>query len=135
MWLRYFFLSGLKWFVQYFVVSFLTIFAVPIGLSGYLLSVPLWLVTFFIAFIFAEWVYSNHLPNNKNTAILIVIWMAVSLMLYIFLAYFILGSINYVINSIDIYVQLLLEVIAILLATKMIRKNRLSKVLSEGMEV
>ena len=134
MWLRFTLISLLKWFAQLTASALIVRYVMPAGWSGYAISAPMWLVNFGLAFGFAEWAYRKTLPGRRETIRLLICWMVVTITLQLLFAQFFLGSVLYFTGSLEMYVQLLLEVLAILLAARVTRKRKMNKVLSEGIE-
>jgi hypothetical protein len=134
MWFRFLVISVIKWFVFLIISSVLLQFVVPSSWSGYEIAAPMWLIAFLVAFAFAEWAFHRRMPEHSDTLLLFVIWMVVTLTLQLLHAQYVMGSILYVINSPDIYVQYLLEILAIFLASHLAHKRMMRGILSEGIE-
>lgn len=133
MWLRYLGFSFLKWLVNLFVLSLL-FYALPHTWGGFILAVPAWIVSFIIAFAFAELAFGKELPGKRETVSLLVVWMLVSFTMQLLYSWFFLGTVAPVIISIDTYVQYVLEILAIVMAAYITRRRRIRFELGEGME-
>ncbi len=127
-------IASLKWFTLHVLTAFLIKFILPESWHGFWISVPVWILAFAVAFGFAEWAFKLNIPDKKTMTALLIVWMIVSLTLQILQAQFILGSVLFVINSIDIYAQYILEILAIFLAARAVRKRKINSILGEGME-
>lgn len=134
MWLRFLAISFLKWMALNFLSILFFEYIAPSSWHGFVLAIPIWILSFAVAFGFAEWAFKTKFPERKTIATLLVIWMIVSYTLHILQAQFLMGSALFVINSIDIYVQYLLEILAILLAARTTKKRKILSLLGEGME-
>jgi hypothetical protein len=133
MWLRALLISALKWIAYIAASSVLLRFVLPDGWSGYALSFPLWVLAFVIAFVFAEWLFGARSADRRDTAIALGVWMAVTIVLQAILTAFVIGDVYVFLNSYDTYIQLLLEILAILLAARWMRMKRVHAVLGEGL--
>ena len=92
-----------------------------------------WALAFLVAFVCAEWAFRKRLPEQRDIMLLLGIWMTVTITLQLLFAQFILGSVLFVINSPDIYIQYLMEIVAIFLSAKLTRKRKVRSVISEGL--
>ncbi|MBP9869154.1 hypothetical protein KBC59_01170 [Patescibacteria group bacterium] len=132
MWFRLTGISLLKW-MALLVVSALLLRYVFSGLSGWWLALPMWAVAFGISFLFADWAFSVRTLSAKEMGIFIGIWMGITITLQLLYAQFLIGDVRYALNSIELYVQYLLELLAIFLASSHAQKKRMRSVLGEGM--
>jgi hypothetical protein len=134
MWLRYLIVSFFKWLVNLFAVSLLFMYVLPSTWGGYALSFPAWIVSFIVAFACAELAFGKELPGKRETLRLLAVWMVVSLTLQILYAWFFFGTVSPVVRSLDVYVQYVLEIFAIVLAAYLTRRRKIKWELGEGME-
>ncbi|MFH1620946.1 MAG: hypothetical protein ABIB04_02575 [Patescibacteria group bacterium] len=134
MFLRFLAIATLKWFTLHFLSALLIVFVLPASWQGFELSIPVWILSFAVAFGFAEWAFKLKIPDKKTISYFLIIWIIASFTLQILQAQFIMGSALYAINSIDMYVQYLLEIAAILLAARATTIRKFHSVMSEGME-
>jgi hypothetical protein len=132
MWFRALSISFLKW-MTFLIVSFVLLRFVFTFLTGWWLAIPMWAVAFGNAFLFADWAFSKRTLSNKELAAFIVIWMVVTMTLQLLHAQFLTGDIRYALNSPELYVQYLLELLAIFLASSHARKKLMRSILGEGM--
>lgn len=133
MWLRTIGISFLKWLINYYLVVVMIVYALPADWHGYAITIPMWMLSLIVAFGFAYWLFHSHLPTSRDTAIVIVIWMVVSLTLQIFHAFYYMGTLAPLIYGPDMYVQYLLEIIAILSASYYLRRKKIQSTLGEGL--
>ena|SRR3989344_2748454 len=133
MWFRFLVISVIKWFLFFMVSGLFLQFVVPESWRGYQIAVPLWALAFLVAFVCAEWAFRKRLPEQRDIMLLLGIWMTVTITLQLLFAQFILGSVLFVINSPDIYIQYLMEIVAIFLSAKLTRKRKVRSVISEGL--
>lgn len=133
MWLRAFFISALKWLAYIAASSVMLRFVLPGGWRGYALSIPLWILAFVIALVFAEWLFGARSADRRDTAIAIGVWMAVTIVAQAVFTVFMIGDIYVFLNSYDTYVQLLLEALAVLLVARWMRAKRFQAALGEGL--
>jgi len=132
-WLRYLGVSFLKWVAVYAAVALVTQTIVPKTVSGYALAAVAWLVAFMVSFGFAEWAFITQIPGKQETVSLICIWMTVTLTIFIFYFWYFFGTVKPFLYSIDTYVQLLLELLAILLAAYLTRRRKIKATFGEGL--
>jgi len=135
MWLRFFLISLARWVVDIVLVGFLLRLVIPDTWSGLATAVPIWVVSFLLAFAIAEWAFRRHIPTKHDIALLIVLWLVVGYALDILLAYFLIGSALVVAKSTDRHMTYLFEIGAILLAAYVTRRRKLKETLGEGMEM
>jgi hypothetical protein len=133
LWLRYLGISFLKWVVTYAATALLIVYVLPKNLSGYGLAAFAWLVAFGISFACAEWAFSIQIPGKRETAMLVAIWMVVTLSLFILYFWYFFGTVSPFIYSVDTYIQLLLELLAILLAAYLTRRRKIKAAFGEGL--
>ena len=133
MWARYLGISLVKWIGIFFLTVMLTAYAAPAWLNGYWLSLPIWIIIFFAAYGFAYWALHIKLPVRRDVILLVVIWMAVTIVLEVSYEIMAVGQPVFILYSPDLYVQYLLEIIAILLAARVIRMRKLRSAAGEGM--
>ncbi len=133
MWLRTIGISFLKWIVSYFAVVFTIVYLLPSDWHGYAIVVPMWIVTSAVAGAFAYWLFHPHIPTSRTTAVTIGIWLVVSLSLQILHAFFYFGTLAPLIYGPDMYVQYLLEVIAVIGMRSYMRRKNIQSTLGEGM--
>jgi hypothetical protein len=93
--------------VRFFCATFLVVF--PVGGS----RCQCWAVAFGISFLFADWAFSVRTLSAKEMGIFIGIWMGITITLQLLYAQFLIGDVRYALNSIELYVQYLLELLAI----------------------
>lgn len=134
MWFRFLVISFLKWVTMFGAILALASL-LPDVLSGWPLMILTWIMAFILAFLFATWAFSKRMPDRRDTLLLIAIWS-----LIFFTGFFVYGLIfsvrgAMVMFSIELLIQLALEIIAIFFASYSIRRRRIASLLGEGMTV
>ncbi|MFZ2804284.1 MAG: hypothetical protein WA001_03600 [Patescibacteria group bacterium] len=132
-WLRYLGIAFLDWVVTYVITGLVVHFIVPPTWTGYALSLVVWLIAFGVTFAFAEWAFRSRLPGKREMGVMLGIWMVVTVSLFILFFWYFLGTIGPFIYSVDSYVQLLLDIVAILLAGYLIRRRKIKEAFGEGL--
>ncbi|MBP9864006.1 hypothetical protein KBC54_00965 [Patescibacteria group bacterium] len=133
MWLRTIGVSFLNWIANYILVIFVIVYLLPNDWSGYANTIPMWIVSAFVAFGFAYWLFSSRLPSSRDTAAVIGIWMVVNATMQVFHAFYYLGSLAPLLYGPDIYVQYVLEIIAIMSASYYVRRKKMQSTFGEGL--
>jgi len=133
LWLRYLGISLLKWFGIFTVNLIFVSYVAPSFLKGYLLSLPIWALVFLVSYWFAFWAMHLKLPGKREVTGLIIIWMVSTICLEVFYEIMAVGRPIFILHSPDLYVQYLLEIAAILLAARMLRKRKMRAASGEGM--
>jgi hypothetical protein len=133
MFLRTLGISIVKWIAVFFAVTVFTSYVAPKSLHGYWLALPIWVMVFAIAYGFAYWVFHIKIPSRRDLLLLIAIWMVVTICLEAFYEVMTIGQPVFLLYSPDIYVQYLLEIIAILVCAQRIRKEKMKSVSGEGL--
>lgn len=133
MWLRTIGISFLKWLANYFVTILLIVYLLPSDWHGYFIVIPMWILSFIVALTFAFWLFHPRLPTSRDTAIVIVIWLAVSWSIQVFHAFYYFGTLAPLIYGPDMYVQYLLEILAILGMSYYMRRKKIQATLGEGL--
>ncbi len=133
MWLRFAAISSLKWIANILAIILLSTYVIPGSWSGYVRAIPLWFLSFVVAFVFAEWaLYWVH-PGRLEIIRLLSAWLVLSLSYQVLYGYISLGNVYSVIYSFDIYAQFILEVCAVLLAAYALRRHKILSLLDEGL--
>ncbi len=129
---RYAFIAFLK-----FVAIFYGLFAVykyilPESVTGTALNIVTWIAVFFISYAFATWAFHPSPPTDRDTATLAIVWMAVTIVLL--LGYGLLFTFRgpRILFETEVLVQLVIELIAVILAGYISRRRRLKQELGEG---
>lgn len=133
MWLRTIGVSFLNWIANYILVIFVIVYLLPNDWSGYANTIPMWIVSALVAFGFAYWLFSSRLPSSRDTAAVIGIWMVVNATMQVFHAFYYLGSLAPLLYGPDIYVQYVLEIIAIMSASYYVRRKKMQSTFGEGL--
>lgn len=131
--MRYLVISFCKFVAHFMLTSLFMLYVLPRTWHGYAVSVPMWFVSFVIAFVFAELAFKTKMPGKNETALLLGIWMVVSLTLQIFLVVYLLGTVMPLINSFDVYIQYMLEALAILMSAYLTRRRKIKATFGEGL--
>ena len=124
--LRRFFISLLHACVSVAVILSLSLLILP-KVTGLTLGIPIWIMQFVVAFLFGSWAFSKSVPDLKAALIFLWIWLPVNLGvdgLYLSVAG--VWSKDFVL-PIDLIIQTLLEIFAILLASYKIRRAKLKE--------
>ncbi|MBU1348822.1 hypothetical protein KJ781_02020 [Patescibacteria group bacterium] len=134
MWFRFLLISFLK-FIATMAAIVMLVKMLPDATPSAVIIIVSWALALIFAFLFASWAFGTRLPIRKDVLSLVTIWSLV----YVtgFLMYGILLSVRgpRVLISMEILVQLALEIGAILFAAYSIRRRRFAAVLGEGMTV
>lgn len=132
MWFRFLVVSFLK-FLATLVAIVVLGKILPERTPSALMIAASWTVAFILAFVFASWAFGKRLPERNDRLLLAGIWTLVYLSG--FLTYGILMSVRgpRVVVSMEILIQLALELGAIALAAYSARRRRFAAVLGEGM--
>lgn len=125
----------LKWTANLLAVVLLLRFVVPGGWHGFLKAGPIWIASFIIAFLFAEWAFQKQLPSKRDLIQLVVIWIVVSYSLDIVGSVMVFDTARVALYGTDLHITMLFEVGAILAAAYVTRRRKIEKTLGEGMEV
>lgn len=133
MWFRFLSIVSLKWVANVLAMLLLLRFLIPHAWTGFLKAAPIWVVSFVIAFLFAEWALATRLPNTKNLFQLILTWIVVSYLLNILGSVFLFQTARVALYGTDLHLTSVMELLAILLAASVIRRRKLQAVLGEGM--
>ncbi|MEK7115792.1 MAG: hypothetical protein AAB879_00165 [Patescibacteria group bacterium] len=123
----------LKWVVNLFAVLALLRFVIPPAWHGNLKAAPIWLVSFILAFLFAEWAFARRLHGKRSTVECIVLWVVVSYTLNIFASVVTFATARVAIYGTDLHITTLSEIAAILLAAHATRRRKIEMSLGEGM--
>lgn len=134
LWPRYLGISVLKWISVFAAIVIFSAYVAPASWKGFFLAVPIWILAFALAYLFAFWALHVKIPGRRELITLIAIWMGVTIILQVSYEIFTIGRPVFIIYSLDLYVQYLLEVIAILLAGRQVRAYRMKHALSEGLK-
>lgn len=125
----------LKWVANLLAVVVLLRFVIPGGWHGFLKAGPIWIASFVIAFLFAEWAFQKQLPSKRDLIRLIVVWVVVSYSLDIIGSVMVFDTPRVAMYGTDLHVTMLFEIAAILAAAYVTRRRKIEKTLGEGMEV
>ena len=131
-WLRYLGISILKWISIYVTMLLFVTYVAPSWLKGYWLALPMWALTLLIAYGFGYWALHFKIPARREIAILIGVWMVTTICIEIWYEILTIGRPVFLMHSIDLYVQYLIEIVGILLAARMIRAHKYRVVSGEG---
>lgn len=132
-WVRFISIASLKWLANWFLVAiFLAV--VPRSIQGYGLAVCVWVLSFIIAFIFAQWAFSKRMPDRRDTIALCAVWAIVMIVFQSFWEFFQYGQLIFSFLSVDILGTIVFELIAVVLASSVTRRHRLRGAVGEGME-
>lgn len=135
MWPRFIGFSVLNWITNIILVMVLLRFAVPGTFRGFALAAVPWVVSFVLAFFFAELAFHTKLPGRRETMTLIVIWLIVGYSFHLLYALVVFQNVLVVLQSPDLHLTYVFEVAAILLAGYVIRRRKIKATLGEGMEM
>jgi hypothetical protein len=130
--LRFLGISIAKWITLTAVLFGLMAYLIPQA-SGWLALAPMGLVTFAVAFGFAEWAFRADLPDRKMAFTLAGIWLMTSIVLQFFLEIWLFGRVWFLRYGLDIYGMYALELAAIFLAAFLTRRRRVMAVAGEGL--
>ncbi len=131
---RLFSIVLLQWVTNLFAVLVLLQFVIPGSWQGNLKAVPIWLVSFLLAFLFAEWAFDKRLPERRDTIELILVWVVVSVTLNILGSVLVFKTARVALYGTDLHITMLFEIIAIVLAAHATRRRKILRALGEGME-
>ena len=131
---RYIGISIVKWIAVFTAISVLTTY-VANGLTGYVLALPVWALAFAMAYGFAYWALHPTMPGKRELTRLILIWMVVTIVLEVYYELLTIGQVVFILYSPDLYVQYLLEIIAIFFAARTIRRKKFRSAAGEGLSV
>lgn len=131
--LRYLGVSIIKWFGVYTTALVFVAYVAPSTMKGYLLALPIWALSTLVAYGFAYWAMHTKMPGKHEIIALITVWMVVTLCIEAFYEIMAVGSPVFLLHSIDLYVQYLLEIAAILFAARVLRKRKMRAASGEGM--
>ncbi len=124
----------LKWSVNLLATLVLIRYVIPHGWNGYAEAAPVWVASFVIAFAFAEWIFRPKLPGKKETIRLVIMWVVLTYVLNVLGSVILFNTPRVAIYGTDLYVTLLFEIVAIILAAIVTRQRKIEKMLGEGME-
>lgn len=133
-WFRFIAIISLKWIANILSVIILSFYVIPQEWQGYTRAALFWFLSFVIAFVFAEWAMRRLLPGRRVVVLLLSLWLFLSLLYQMLYGYVSLENVYAVLNSFDTYIQFLLESIALVLAARSVRQQKLAQVAGEGME-
>ncbi len=133
MWFRFVTIISLKWSANILAVILLSTHVIPSAWSGYVRAIPLWFVSFVVAWIFSEWALRRVQPGRQEVALLLILWLMLSLSYQLLYGYISLGNVYSVINSLEMYIQFVLEICAVLLAAYAVRRRKVLSALGEGL--
>ncbi len=117
------------------IVTALLKWVIPSDWSAMMQAAPIWIASFFLAFILAEWAFRGATPKKNTVALLLVNWLVVNLTLDILFAYYILGFAALAIKSPEHWVTYMMEIAAIFLAAYVTRRRSVRELMSEGIEL
>ncbi|MFA5936155.1 MAG: hypothetical protein WC787_04885 [Patescibacteria group bacterium] len=132
MWLRYLVISFLNLVMGLLTLVILLAYILPTDSPSLLLQAVGWMIGFAFAFIFSHWAFSKKIPDRKDALMLVVFHIAFFLLIYALYGILISDRGVGVIVSLELVIQLVLEVIAILLAAYHLRRRKLQSMLGEG---
>jgi len=134
MWLRFAGISTLKWLAFNFLLSVLFYF-LPTFFFGIWIRIMMWVLAAVVAFIFAWWAFDKELPTFKDIVVLWALWAAVFFILQVIYDFVLFGQVMFIVAGPDIWIQLLIETLMVVMAALVIRKLKYRKVATEGMVV
>lgn len=132
MWIRSIAISILHWIFGLVISAILAMYVFA-GFSGYALAIPMWLVNFLLSFGFASWAFHARLPGKKDTLVLVVSWFVVSFSLQAAFEIMQYGGVYFLSRDTQLHIQYFFDLAAILLASYLTRRWKVTSVLGEGM--
>jgi hypothetical protein len=133
MWFRFTYITIFKWAATTIISFVLSAKILPLALTGYWLSLPLWIIVFLLSFGFAYWALMPRMPGRRETALLLTVWFLTTFLLQIGAELYIVGKPLFIVYDRVLHVQYFLELVAILLAAYLVRMKKIHAVLGEGM--
>jgi hypothetical protein len=134
-WFRFIAITTINWVVNLFLVSIFLVYVIPRSIHGYGLAVVVWVLSSLIAFVFAHWAFHPRMPGRTDTVALCVIWFFMTIAFQAFWEMYQYGQLVFFFLNIDLLGAVILQIVAIVLASYISRRHRLRSTLGEGMEV
>ncbi len=134
MWFRLFSIIFLKWIANALAVFVSLRFFIPHAWQGFLKAAPIWALSFVIAFVFAKWAFAARFPTRRDLFSLMAMWVVVSYTLNIFGSVLLFQTARVALYGTDLHLASAWELLAILLAALLVRRQKLRAALGEGME-
>ena len=133
MWLRSISITFLAWLVRLFLSALILQYVIPSSWRGYAVAAPMWLLGIGVVFAAAEWAFHERLPGKRETLIFLISWIGLTVVLQIMYSFFLFGTVLPFINSLEIYIQYVFEILTILVVAYLTRRRRIKDTLGEGM--
>lgn len=131
MFLRFLIISVLRFITNILVIYVLYSFLLPSQMGETARLILTWLVLFITAFVFATWALAKKIPTRQQVLMLIAIWLAVSVSIFLIYGIFRSPRGAKVLIAPEILFQFVLEIGAILLAAFILKRRALKSELGE----
>jgi len=129
---RYALISFLKFVVTFYGLFSLYSYILPEWVVGNLLSAITWIAVFIISFLFATWAFHPGSPTDRDITKLVIVWLSVTIVLLLGFGIFFTFRGARILFEGEILIQLVIEVVAIILAGILLRRRALKQELGEG---
>jgi uncharacterized RDD family membrane protein YckC len=133
MWLRSISITFLAWLARLVLSAVVLQYVIPFPWSGYMVAVPMWVLAVAVVFAAAEWAFHAQLPGKRETVTFVVSWVGLTVVLQVMYSFFLFGTVLPFINSLEIYIQYVLEILTIVTVAYLARRRRVKDSLGEGM--
>ncbi len=123
------FLSNMASFA---LMMLLFLVILPKSWYGYELAVPTWIGIALLTGIFSHWYFHLYPPRVQDVVIAILAWTILPFVVSVLYALLTLGDANYVVRSLDTYVQYALQVIVVGVMGYIARREYAVRLIGEG---